>query len=126
MVIMKNTLVMSKLDMELEKHRKEKEDLVKELEKAKNETATTEMRRQISFLKSTQSQASYTNQAQGMSFGNNAQITNNQNNTSLGTSSNEIKQNVGGTTSNMNTQNNIGGSSSQGFQKKPIFMESHR
>ena len=55
----KNTLVMSKLDLELEKARKERQDLDKELEKVENEAATTEMRRQIAFLKSTQSQANY-------------------------------------------------------------------
>ena len=67
MVTVKNTLVMSRLDMEFEKPRKEKEDLAKELEKVENEAATEEMRRQITFLKSTKSQIAYTSQAQGMS-----------------------------------------------------------
>ena len=47
---------MSKLDLELEKAMKEKEDLAKELKKVENEAATVEMRRHIAFLKSTQSQ----------------------------------------------------------------------
>ena len=55
MVRTKNNLVMSKLDLELEKSRQEKEDLDKELEKAENEVALIEIRRQIAFLKSTQS-----------------------------------------------------------------------
>ena len=41
----KNTLIMSKLDLELEKARNEKEHLAKELEKAENEVATKQMRR---------------------------------------------------------------------------------
>ena len=39
----KNTLVMSKLDLELEKARQEKEDLAKELEKVENEAIAEEM-----------------------------------------------------------------------------------
>ena len=57
MVTTKNNIVMSKIDLELEKARKEKEDLAKELEKVENEAIAAKMRRQISFLKSTQSQA---------------------------------------------------------------------
>ena len=45
MVTTKNNLVMSKLDLELEKARKEKEDLAKELEKVENEVVVAEMRR---------------------------------------------------------------------------------
>ena len=42
------------------------------------------------------------------------------------TSSNAIKKNIVGTTSNINIQKNVGASSSQGFQKKPIFVEKYR
>ena len=61
-----------------------------------------------------------------MSSRNVSQVTNNQNNASLGTSSNTTKKNIAGTTSNANTQKNIHASFSQGFQKKPIFMERYR
>ena len=54
-VTTKNNLVMSKMDLELEQARQEKEELAKELEKIENEVTGTEMRRQITFLKSTQS-----------------------------------------------------------------------
>ena len=103
---------MSKIDLELEKSRKEKEDLAKELEKIENEAITIEMRRHIAFLKSTQSQANCASQGQGMTFGNTAQATNIPNTTSLGTSSNTTKQNVDGTTPNVNTQKNVATSSS--------------
>ena len=114
---------MSKIDLELEKARQDKDELAKELEKAENEATTTEMRRQIAFLKSTQSQANCTSQGQGMSFGNVTQIANIPSTASLGTSSNTTKKNVVGKTSNVNNQKNVGASSSQGFQKKPIFIE---
>ena len=44
--------VMTKLDLELEKSRKEKEDLAKELEKVENEAQAVEARRKIMFIKS--------------------------------------------------------------------------
>ena len=56
MVTTKNNLAISKIDLELEKARQEKEDLAKELEKVENEATAAKMRRQIAFLKSTQSQ----------------------------------------------------------------------
>ena len=43
---------MTKLDLELEKSRKEREDLAKELEKVENEAQATEARRRIMFIKS--------------------------------------------------------------------------
>ena len=42
---------MSKLDLDLEKLRKEREDLTKELEKVENEAQATEARRKILFIK---------------------------------------------------------------------------
>ena len=126
MVTAKNNLVMSKIDRELEKDRKEKEDLAKELEKAENEAATTEMKRQITFLRSTQYQTNSATRGPGMSSGDTAQTTNIPSTTALGTSSSFAKQNVVGNTSNTSNQHNIGASSSQGFQKKPIFMERYR
>ena len=42
---------MSKLDLELEKARKEKEDLAKELEKVENEAQAVETKRKIQFIK---------------------------------------------------------------------------
>ena len=44
---------MSKMDLELQKAIKEKEDLAKELEKVEIKVVAVEMRRQIAFLKST-------------------------------------------------------------------------
>ena len=73
------------------------------MEKVENEATTKEMRRKIAFLKSTKSQATCASHGQGMSFGNVAQVTNNQSNTSLGTISNKNKQNMVGNTSNANT-----------------------
>ena len=52
---------MSKLDLELEKARKEKEDLAKELEKVENEAQATETRRKIQFIKSNSALASWPN-----------------------------------------------------------------
>ena len=101
-VTTKNNLVMSKMDLELEQARQEKEELAKELEKIENEVTGTEMRRQITFLKSTQSQANCASHGQGMSSGNITQTTNIPSTSSLGTSSNTTKQNVVGTTSNVN------------------------
>jgi len=43
---------MTKLDLELEKSRKEKEGLAKEIEKVENEAQATEARRKIMFFKS--------------------------------------------------------------------------
>ena len=43
---------MTKLDLELEKSRKEREDLAKELEKLENEAQAVEARRKIMFIKS--------------------------------------------------------------------------
>ena len=43
---------MSKLGLDLEKAKKEKEDLVKELAKVENEAQATETRRKIQFIKS--------------------------------------------------------------------------
>ena len=54
MVTTKNNLVMSKIELELERARKEKEDLAKELEKVENEAVVVKMKRQISFFRSTQ------------------------------------------------------------------------
>ena len=73
-IIAKNTLVMSKLELELESARKEKEDLVKELEKYENEFVSKEMTRQFSFVKSTKSHVACTNQGQGMFSRNIAQV----------------------------------------------------
>ena len=42
---------MSKLDLDLEKSRKEREDLTKELEKVENEAQATKARRKIMFIK---------------------------------------------------------------------------
>ena len=103
---------MQKIDLELEKDRQEKEDLAKELEKVENEAVVVEMRRKITFLKSTQSQANCASQGQGISSGNVTQIANIPSTTSLGTSSNTAKQNVVGNTSNVNNQKNVGTSSS--------------
>lgn len=44
---------MSKIDLDLEKSKKEWEDLGKELEKVVNEAQVAEMKRKIQFLKST-------------------------------------------------------------------------
>ena len=52
---------MSKLDLELEKARKEKEDLAKELEKVENEAQVAETRRKIQFIKSNFALASWPN-----------------------------------------------------------------
>ena len=84
------------------------------------------MRRQIAFLKSTESQDNSTSQGQGMSSSNITQTTNFPSATSLCTSSNTTKKNVARTTSNVNNQKNIATNSSYGFQKKPIFMERYR
>ena len=43
---------MTQLDLELEKSRKEREDLAKELEKVENEAQAAEARRKIMFIKS--------------------------------------------------------------------------
>ena len=61
-----------------------------------------------------------------MLSGNSAQVVNIPSTTSLSTSSNTAKQNVVGNTSNVNNQKNVGANSSQGFHKKPIFMERYR
>lgn len=52
---------MSKLDLDLEKARKEKEYLSKELEKVENEAQAVEIRRKIQFIKSNSSLASWPN-----------------------------------------------------------------
>ena len=52
---------MSKLDLDLEKARKEKEDLAKELEKVENEAQATKTRRKIQFIKSNSTLASWPN-----------------------------------------------------------------
>ena len=52
---------MSKLDLELEKSRKEKEDLAKELEKVENEAQAIETRKKIQFIKSNSTLASWKN-----------------------------------------------------------------
>ena len=52
---------MSKLDLDLEKARKENEDLAKELERVENEAQATETRRKIQFLKSNSTLASWPN-----------------------------------------------------------------
>ena len=52
---------MSKLDLELEKSRKEKEDLAKELEKVENEAQAIQTRRRIQFIKSNSALASWPN-----------------------------------------------------------------
>lgn len=52
---------MSKLDLELEKARKEKEDLAKELEKVENEAQAVETRREIQFIKSNYALTSWKN-----------------------------------------------------------------
>ena len=82
-----------KLDLQLEKTRKEKEDLAKELEKAENEVVVEEMRRRISFWKSTYAQENFGTQGQGMSSGNIVNIanTNTQATNSSGTSSKTTK-----------------------------------
>ena len=52
---------MSKLDLDLEKDRKEKKDLAKELEKVENEAQATKTRRKIQFIKSNFALASWPN-----------------------------------------------------------------
>ena len=52
---------MSKLDLDLEKARKEKEDLEKELEKVENEAQAVENRRKNQFIKSNSTLASWPN-----------------------------------------------------------------
>ena len=52
---------MSKLDLDLEKDKKEKEDLAKELEKVENEAQAIETRRKIQFIKSNSALASWPN-----------------------------------------------------------------
>ena len=52
---------MTKLDLDLEKARKEKEDLAKELEKVENEAHVAETWRKIQFLKSSFALASWPN-----------------------------------------------------------------
>ena len=52
---------MSKLDLELEREKKQREDTTKELEKVENEDEVTEIRRKIHFLKSTSSLTSWQN-----------------------------------------------------------------
>lgn len=52
---------MSKLDLDLEKARKEREDLAKELENVENEAQETETMRKIKFIKSNSSLALWSN-----------------------------------------------------------------
>ena len=52
---------MSKLVLDLEKVRKEKEELAKELEKVENEAQATKIRRKIEFIKSNFALASWPN-----------------------------------------------------------------
>ena len=52
---------MYKLDLDFEKARKEKEELVKELEKVENEAQAIESRRKIQFIKSNSTLASWPN-----------------------------------------------------------------
>ena len=113
-VIAKNNLVMSKLDLELEKAKKEKEDLAKELEKAENEAVAAEMKRQIAFLKSTQFQANHATQGPGTLSGSAAHTLHIPNHPALCANSNCAKHSLGGNTSNISNQN-VGASSSQGF-----------
>ena len=115
MVTTKNNLVMSKIELELERARKEKEDLAKELEKEKNEVVAAKMKRQIVFLRSTQSQANCATQGLGMPSGNTFQKINFPSNSILGASSSLRKQNIMGNVSNTSNQHNMGASSSQGF-----------
>ena len=56
------TLLCQKIDIELEKAEKEREDLVKEPEKVENEVEAVEIRRKIHILKSTSDLASWPNQ----------------------------------------------------------------
>ena len=84
------------------------------------------MKRQITFLRSTQSQANCATQGPGIHSGSTAQTINILSNSALGTSFSFAKQNVVENTSNTSNQQNIGASSSQSFQKKPIFMERYR
>ena len=110
---------MSKLDLQLERARQEKDDLAKELEKAENEADTKEIRRHILFLKSTSTKATSLIQGQGMSSGN---TTTN----SFGTSSNITKKNLATNTRNYSTQKNLDASFGSRFQKRPILKESYR
>ena len=96
------------------------------MEKADNEAAAAEMKRQITFLRSTQSQANCATQGPGIHSSNTTQTINIPSNSTLGTSSIFTKQNVVGNTSNTSNQQNIGASSSQGFQKKLVFMERYK
>ena len=114
-MIAKNNLVMSKIDLELKKYRKEKEDLANKLEKIENEATTVEMKRQISFLRSTQFQANCSTQGLGIHSGSTTQTINIPSNSTLGTSSGFAKQNVVGNTSNTSRQHNIAASSSHIF-----------
>ncbi len=51
----------SKLDLDLEKARKEKQDLAKELDKVENEAQAAKTRRKIQFIKSNSALASWPN-----------------------------------------------------------------
>ena len=99
-VIAKTNLVMSKIDLELEKARKEKEDLAKELEKVENQTTAIEMKRQIAFLRSTQSQANCATQGPGTHSGSTAHTLNIPSHSTLSASSSFAKQSMGGNTTN--------------------------
>ena len=50
---------MSKMDLDLEKARKEKEDLAKDLEKVENKAQAIETTREIQFIKSNSTLASW-------------------------------------------------------------------
>lgn len=58
-----NKFVMSKLDLQFKKEKKEKENLAKELEKVENEAQAIETMRKIHFIKSTCSLESWLNQS---------------------------------------------------------------
>ena len=84
------------------------------MEKAKNEAATAEMKRQIAFLRSTQLQANCATQGPGTHSCNTAHILNIPSHPPLCASSSHAKPSMGGNNSNTNNQN-IGTNSSQGF-----------
>ena len=56
-------IVISKIDLELEREKKGEEDLAKELEKVANEVEVDETRRKIHFIKSTFDLTTWQNQA---------------------------------------------------------------
>ena len=70
------------------------------MEKVENEAATTEMKRQIAFLKSTQFQVNCATQGLGMHFDGTTQTLNIPSNSTLCACSSFSKQSVGGNTSN--------------------------